>query len=130
MTVNCDALGEKPILISWSKDRLPFDPRMVDGRYDLITNRDGTTNNDQDGGNTKSGDQKNGLPVTSAQVKIKSADRRDSALFTCTASNKFGRAEYNLQVIVQGMFSSESGGMIIIIIIIIIIFCSFFPSVL
>lgn len=36
------------------------------------------------------------------RLQIQSSDRRDSALFTCTASNAFGKDEYNVQVIVQG----------------------------
>ncbi|KFM61824.1 Down syndrome cell adhesion molecule-like protein 1, partial [Stegodyphus mimosarum] len=36
-----------------------------------------------------------------SEVTIISADRRDSALFSCTASNEFGRDETNFQVVVQ-----------------------------
>lgn len=79
--LNCEANGEKPMAIVWSKDRMQFDPRL-ESRYELShTERD------------------DGLSV---DLKIAAVDRRDSALFTCTASNSYGRAEYNLQVIVQG----------------------------
>lgn len=40
--------------------------------------------------------------LTRSQLKIKSSDRKDSALYTCIAVNNFGRAEYNLQLMVQG----------------------------
>lgn len=36
-------------------------------------------------------------------LHIKSADRSDSALYTCTALNAYGKDEYNIQVILQGM---------------------------
>lgn len=44
-------------------------------------------------------DQEGGI---TSEVTIISADRRDSALFSCTASNEFGRDETNFQVVVQG----------------------------
>lgn len=44
-------------------------------------------------------DQEDGVM---SEVTIISADRRDSALFSCTASNEFGRDETNFQVVVQG----------------------------
>ena len=81
VNLNCDPHGEKPMTITWSKDRMPFDP-AIDPRYEL-----------------RYRDSSNGMTVL---LKIKGADRRDSSLLTCTASNNFGRSEYNLQVIVQG----------------------------
>lgn len=38
-------------------------------------------------------------------LKVDSVDRRDSSLFTCTASNGFGSDDTNMQVIVQGKFN-------------------------
>lgn len=55
---------------------------------------------------TGSGDRKLDVlqqMLTRNQLKIKSVDRKDSALYTCIAINNFGRAEYNLQLIVQGI---------------------------
>jgi len=82
VTLNCDPLGEKPITMTWSKDRMPFDP-AIDVRYELRYRDTSVT-----GG---------GL-----SLKIKGVDRRDSCLLTCIASNNFGRAEFNLQLIIQG----------------------------
>lgn len=92
--------------INWSKDRMSFDPRL-DGRYELKTGDDVKQHQQQSDGSDQNSvrmmhDGEHERSITSAQVKIKSVDRRDSALFTCVASNNFGRAEYNLQVIVQG----------------------------
>ncbi|RWS31663.1 Down syndrome cell adhesion molecule-like protein, partial [Leptotrombidium deliense] len=80
LEISCDAEGEKPLNIVWSKDRAVFDPRK-ELRYQLIESL-----------------KEEGLHHL---LKIKSADRRDSALFTCTASNAYGKDEYNVQVILQ-----------------------------
>lgn len=79
--LSCEALGEKPLSISWSKDRIPFDPTN-EPRYHLVKE-----------------DTVDGLTVS---LRMVSVDRRDNSLFTCTASNPFGRDEYNIQLIVQG----------------------------
>ncbi|KAH8026100.1 hypothetical protein HPB51_015449 [Rhipicephalus microplus] len=79
--IRCEAFGEKPINITWTKDRqvLNF---QAETRYKETT----TT-----------------LPEhVVSEVHIKSADRRDSSLFTCMASNAYGRDETNFQVVVQG----------------------------
>lgn len=79
--LQCDAMGDQPLTINWTKDKLLFNPRE-DPRYELIEN---FTNK--------------GL---SAELIIHGTDRRDSALFTCTASNAYGVDEYNIQLIMQG----------------------------
>lgn len=38
----------------------------------------------------------------SSEITIKSAERRDSALFTCLVTNAFGRDDMNIRLIVQG----------------------------
>lgn len=73
----CDAYGEKPITITWSRDRTSFIPES-EPRYETIKL-----------------EREERLSVI---LKIKYTDRRDSALFTCSASNAFGRDEYNIQV--------------------------------
>ncbi|KAI1289670.1 Down syndrome cell adhesion molecule-like protein 1 -like protein [Halotydeus destructor] len=78
--VGCEARGDELLTLVWSKDRLQFDPRL-EHRYEL-SKLDG----------------KQSLLET---LKIKLLDRRDSALFTCFASNSYGSAEYNIQLIVQ-----------------------------
>lgn len=37
-----------------------------------------------------------------SEILIRQADRRDSALFSCVASNAYGRDDTNIQLIVQG----------------------------
>ncbi|XP_050039355.1 cell adhesion molecule Dscam1-like isoform X1 [Dermacentor andersoni] len=78
--IRCEAFGEKPINITWTKDRqvLNF---QAEARYKETT----TT-----------------LPEhVVSEIHVKSADRRDSSLFTCMASNAYGRDETNFQVVVQ-----------------------------
>ncbi|KAK8776005.1 hypothetical protein V5799_030650, partial [Amblyomma americanum] len=78
--IRCEAFGEKPINITWTKDRqvLNF---QAENRYKETT----TT-----------------LPEhVVSEIHVKSADRRDSSLFTCMASNAYGRDETNFQVVVQ-----------------------------
>ncbi|XP_053207473.1 cell adhesion molecule DSCAM-like isoform X2 [Panonychus citri] len=78
----CEPHGEKPITLSWSKDRMPFDPAKESNRYKIIDSPEKETRFIQ-------------------ILKIESADRRDSALFTCTATNNYGKDELNIQVILQ-----------------------------
>lgn len=67
--LKCDAIGDKPLTISWMKDKLPFNPKE-DPRYQLIETvlTEGVT----------------------SEIVIKTSDRRDSALFTCVAFNSYG----------------------------------------
>lgn len=83
LRLTCDAFGEKPMSISWSKDRIPFDPSN-EPRYHLVKE-----------------DTIEGFSVSLRMVNV---DRRDNSLFTCTAANAFGKDEYNIQVIVQGIY--------------------------
>lgn len=53
-----------------------------------------------------------------SEILIRQADRRDSALFSCIASNAYGRDDTNIQLIVQGKKN------IFIIILRIILICS------
>ncbi|XP_076307944.1 cell adhesion molecule Dscam1-like isoform X1 [Tachypleus tridentatus] len=78
--LKCEARGDRPISIVWLKDQQPFHPQEI-SRY-VITE---TVHS-------------NG--VTSLLV-IHSADRRDSSLFTCIASNPYGSDETNIQLIMQ-----------------------------
>jgi hypothetical protein len=78
----CDAFGEIPISIIVSKDRMQFDPSL-EPRYEIIKN-----------------ERNDGFSLT---LKIVDCDRRDSALFTCISANSYGKDEYNVQVIVQGI---------------------------
>lgn len=81
--VKCEAQGDSPLSITWSKDKslLKF---KDDSRYELSETA-----------------TKDGL---NSQVIIKNSDRRDSALFTCRATNPYGDAETNIQIIMQGEY--------------------------
>ncbi|XP_023213824.1 Down syndrome cell adhesion molecule-like protein Dscam2 [Centruroides sculpturatus] len=78
--LKCEAYGERPLTISWMKDRQNFNPRS-DPRY-----------------SDKETILEKGM---TSELTIISANRRDSALFTCTAANEYGKDETNFQVLVQ-----------------------------
>ncbi|OTF81627.1 hypothetical protein BLA29_009186, partial [Euroglyphus maynei] len=99
---SCEAYGELPVSMQVAKDRMPLDfgsefdrlpsdPSLeqqtlhTDNRYHLL--RRVTGHSDRS--------------LTSYIVRIANVDRRDSSLFTCLASNNFGKDEYNFQLIVQ-----------------------------
>ncbi|XP_064480488.1 cell adhesion molecule Dscam1-like [Ornithodoros turicata] len=78
--LKCEAFGDKPLIITWSKDKQSFDPK-ADPRYELNETL------------TSSG--------IVSEITIRGADRRDSALFTCLARNSFGSDDTNMQLILQ-----------------------------
>uniref|UniRef100_T1KQ15 Down syndrome cell adhesion molecule n=1 Tax=Tetranychus urticae TaxID=32264 RepID=T1KQ15_TETUR len=78
--VQCKAIGDKPITINWLKDKISFNPRD-DVRYELFEEA-----------------SSEGLI---SEILIRSADRRDSALFTCNTFNGFGKDETNVQLLLQ-----------------------------
>ncbi|KAH9415900.1 hypothetical protein DERP_000394 [Dermatophagoides pteronyssinus] len=98
----CEAYGEFPVSMQVAKDRMPLDfgstfdrlpsdPLLeqqilhTDNRYHLLRRVTGQSDR----------------AITSYIVRIANVDRRDSSLFTCLASNNFGKDEYNFQLIVQ-----------------------------
>lgn len=124
MKIVCEAFGEPPITLSWSKDRIPFQP-IKEPRYILIEQ---TSNQQQSSSRTipdmlssnveeqqpkvrlTSMDRLNTLQALKDSssyiniLEINQTDRRDSVLFTCISSNPYGKDEYNVQIIVQGKF--------------------------
>ncbi|XP_015789143.1 Down syndrome cell adhesion molecule-like protein Dscam2 isoform X2 [Tetranychus urticae] len=78
--LQCKSIGDKPITITWSKDKINFTPRD-DPRYELFeeANPEGMV----------------------SEILIRDADRRDSALFTCNTFNSFGKDETNIQLLLQ-----------------------------
>ena len=81
--------------ISWSKDRIPLDPLEGNERYSIVSNNNNNNN-------SSSNKNKPSSSALSSSLRIRSVDRRDSSLFTCSARNPYGSAELNLQLIVQG----------------------------
>ncbi|XP_055948841.1 cell adhesion molecule Dscam2-like isoform X4 [Argiope bruennichi] len=79
-TLTCRAIGEKPLALSWAKDRHPFDPSF-EPRYSF--------------------EERIFSEGMEATIKISSANRKDSSLFTCIAQNAYGKDDTNFQVIVQ-----------------------------
>lgn len=86
VVLNCEPRGEKPMTISWARDGAAFDPLSEGHRYE-VRHRESSSN---------------GAIGTFVDLKIKTVERRDSTLLTCIATNNFGRAEYNINLIVQG----------------------------
>ncbi|UYV61717.1 hypothetical protein LAZ67_1006135 [Cordylochernes scorpioides] len=73
--LQCEAFGEKPLTITWNKEGEAFSPSL-DSRYTLKKeNKDSSL-----------------LSV----LQIKPIDRRDSALFSCLASNQYGQDDSNI----------------------------------
>ncbi|CAL1270596.1 unnamed protein product [Larinioides sclopetarius] len=79
-TLTCRAIGEKPLALSWAKDRHPFDPSF-EPRYSF--------------------EERIFSEGMEATIKISSANRKDSSLFSCIAQNAYGKDDTNFQVIVQ-----------------------------
>lgn len=125
--IQCEAHGEPPIQLHWSRDRSPFQPHQQP-RYQLI-DQPGDRPSDQPTDelpvdrladrpsaqpDDRLMDQPSDQPAVGVggtsrfvqRLRIAQSDRRDSALFTCTASNPYGKDEYNVQVILQGEFES------------------------
>ncbi|CAN8004190.1 unnamed protein product, partial [Ixodes pacificus] len=78
--IKCEVVGEKPLTIAWSKNGQPFSS-TIDQRYDI-----------------KSTETEESLL---SQLEIHAVDRRDSALFSCLGTNKYGQDETRTQLIVQ-----------------------------
>lgn len=81
--VKCEAEGDAPISVAWFKDKIPLNIQAEQPpRYQVTEAR------------TRKG--------IVSHILIKGSDRRDSALFTCRASNSFGADDTNVQLILQG----------------------------
>nr|ACZ26466.1 Down syndrome cell adhesion molecule [Penaeus vannamei] len=78
--LECEAGGETPIGILWSKDKHSVD-QAAEPRY--------TIREEMRGGSVHS------------SLSIKTTDRTDSAVYTCIATNAFGSADTNINLIIQ-----------------------------
>ncbi|XP_023234043.1 Down syndrome cell adhesion molecule homolog [Centruroides sculpturatus] len=83
ITLNCEVFGEKPIVITWSRDGHSFNPEF-EPRY---------VSEEQIRTSTSS---------VIFTIRIPSTSRRDSAVFTCTGENSYGKDDTNFQIVVQG----------------------------
>lgn len=82
VTLLCEAIGDRPIQVSWVRDRESVAPIAENGRFRI--------------------DEKpteNGLI---SKVVIESVEVSDSAFFACTGRNSHGSDERNVQLIVRG----------------------------
>lgn len=78
--LQCEAKGEKPIGILWSRDGKRLDPK-ADPRYTI---REEILSNG-----------------VLSDLSVKRAERTDSAVFACVATNAFGSDETSINLIVQ-----------------------------
>ncbi|XP_076062140.1 Down syndrome cell adhesion molecule 1 isoform X8 [Oratosquilla oratoria] len=78
--LECEAEGETPIGILWSKDNHNID-QTAEPRYTIR-------------------EEMQGAGVHSS-LSIKNTDRSDSAVYTCVATNAFGSADTNINLIIQ-----------------------------
>nr|AGK90306.1 down syndrome cell adhesion molecule [Cherax quadricarinatus] len=78
--LECEAEGETPIGILWSKNKHSIEPSN-EPRY--------TIREEMRGGGVHS------------SLSIKTTDRSDSAVYTCVATNAFGSADTNINLIIQ-----------------------------
>ncbi|CAN8004178.1 unnamed protein product [Ixodes pacificus] len=76
----CEAFGERPLAMSWKKDNLILDHRYISS----FTQEDTPTTD--------------GL---TSSLRFAAAERSDSGLYTCLTSNKFGKDETNIKLLVQ-----------------------------
>jgi cell adhesion molecule, putative (fragment) len=81
LVMKCKAFGDKVIQTYWTRDRqsIVFEQ---ESRYVLKEHVH--------------------EKYVESFLQIISVDRRDSALFTCTAENSFGKDSINFQILVQG----------------------------
>ncbi|XP_047735804.1 Down syndrome cell adhesion molecule-like [Hyalella azteca] len=86
--LECEAEGETPIGIVWKKDGQNVEPDL-ETRYTIR-------------------DEARSSGVHSS-LSIKKTDRPDSASFTCIATNPFGSADTNINLIVQEIPEQPSG---------------------
>lgn len=95
--LNCRAIGEPPLVVTWTRDRQPFSPNL-EPRYVV--------------------QELNTKEVLEYKIHVATAERRDSSLFSCYAENAFGRDDTNFQAslhlnAVKNIVFSISNGIII-----------------
>ncbi|RWS17533.1 dscam:-like isoform D [Dinothrombium tinctorium] len=78
--LKCEAIGDNPMTIDWQIDKQPLNV-VDDGRFER---------NDET-------DEKRLISI----LTVETAQRRDSALYTCFVSNVYGKGEMNIRLIVQ-----------------------------
>ena len=107
LVITCEAIGDKPLFVSWKKDGQSFAVNPLSRVQSTLL--DSSSSSSSSSGAVIS-DKRYVITETitdqglTSQIKVESADRRDSSLYTCLASNAYGSDEINLQVIVQGMY--------------------------
>ncbi|GIY67328.1 hypothetical protein CDAR_254841 [Caerostris darwini] len=77
--LRCDATGDQPVSIVWFKDKRELEITKL-SRYEKFETF-----------------QKNGV---NSELFIRNVDRRDGALYSCTATNDYGSDERNIKVLI------------------------------
>lgn len=78
-TLHCEAFGDNPITITWTKNDKPISEKEST-RYEIFTTV------------TERG--------TSSELHVQVADREDNGLYMCVAKNTFGKDERNVKLVV------------------------------
>ncbi|XP_028967400.1 Down syndrome cell adhesion molecule-like protein Dscam2 [Galendromus occidentalis] len=82
--LTCEVKGDQPIQIQWHKDKLPL--------LGLASSETGMSTKVRD------------VPIaegTKSELTLSRVGRKDSALYSCVATNKYGTDDTNIQLIVQ-----------------------------
>ncbi|XP_049521428.1 Down syndrome cell adhesion molecule-like protein Dscam2 [Dermacentor silvarum] len=85
--LRCEAAGDPDMTITWEKDKHPLD-LTAEKRYTLLSD--------------------SSVGKMTSTLTIKSAERRDGALYTCIVRNPYGSDETNIQLLVQEAPSSPA----------------------
>ncbi|KAF2359815.1 Fibronectin type III [Trinorchestia longiramus] len=106
--LECEAEGETPIGIVWKKDGQNVEPDQ-EARFGTPGLEKGelAVDSDQEGRYTVREEPRNSGVHSS--LSIKKTDRPDSASYTCLATNPFGSADTNINLIVQEIPEQPSG---------------------
>ncbi|RWS27846.1 Down syndrome cell adhesion molecule-like protein Dscam2, partial [Leptotrombidium deliense] len=97
VSLKCEATGDVPITITWTKDKQKFSTQTTLPGSFVVGVGYGSHTSDNRYQITETVEQKGVI----SEIQIKKADRRDSALFTCFAANAYGYDDTNIQLIVQ-----------------------------
>lgn len=116
VSLTCDPeSGDSPIRFSWLKDRIPLidEPNSAGHQNngmikyqmsDVSESSASATVISVSSSSSSSSSSSTSLLSSGSVLRIRDVDRRDSSLFTCIASNPYGSAELNIQLLVQGTF--------------------------
>lgn len=99
----CEAFGDEPIRLSWSKEHEILSNTYSQGKKYIIQENVRSHDHSSSSLTPEGGGDHASSPVRSSRLSIDSLDLSDSGFYICTASNQFGREEMSFQLLVQGV---------------------------